>query len=71
MVEIDRRAALALSRPSTRVKSATPLPLIFVDPAARASRDSTYAHVTVMDVPTVGAFGIAAAGEGGIPPAAV
>jgi hypothetical protein len=37
--------------------------LIFVDRTAGASRNRAHAHVAVIDVPAVAAFGIASAGE--------
>jgi hypothetical protein len=62
MVEIDSRAVLMLARLDARIETASPFPLIDIDRATRASRDGAGVDVTIIDVPAVLTFGIAAAG---------
>jgi hypothetical protein len=48
-----------------RIETAVPSPLLGVHRQAWLDRDRAYLNVTVVDVPSVGAFGVRAAGEGG------
>jgi hypothetical protein len=48
-----------------RVKTALPAPLIDIDGDAGAGGDRPHLYVAKIDVPAVGAFGMAAAAEGG------
>jgi hypothetical protein len=64
LIEIDGGAALVLARLDARVETASPFPLINVDGAAGAARDCADMDIAIIDVPAVGALGIAAAGQG-------
>jgi hypothetical protein len=46
-----------------RIETAVPSPLLGVHRQARLDRDRTDLNVTIKDVPTVGAFGVRAAGR--------
>jgi hypothetical protein len=67
VIKIDRRTALVLAWFYARIEPAFPLPLFEIGRAARAACDRADMDVVVLDVSAVGAFGTAAAGEGGMP----
>jgi len=50
-----------LARPAAGIEAANPLPRVRVARVADAPRDGAYLDVAVIDMPAVGAFGIAAA----------
>jgi hypothetical protein len=47
----------------TRIEAAAPFPRVLVVRVAIANSDRTDVHVAVVDVPTVGPFGVTAAGK--------
>jgi hypothetical protein len=55
-VEAFSGADLNLSRPTSRIKAATPFPLVDIDRAAGAARDRADMDIAVIDVPAVGTF---------------
>jgi hypothetical protein len=62
-VKCRSRPAGMLARKTAGIEAAAPLPLIRMVRTARTSRDGASLHVAKIDVPAVGALGVAAAGE--------
>jgi hypothetical protein len=70
LVECRGRPVPVLARVTARIKAACPFPRIGIVRIAGATRDGADVNcikgaVAIVDVPAVGAFGVAAAGEGG------
>jgi hypothetical protein len=68
LVEGLRGTGLMFTRARSRIKTARPLPRIFVTRTADAARDRAGEDIAIINAPAVLAFGIASAGEGGHPP---
>jgi hypothetical protein len=64
VVEIDGGIALVAVRFDAWIETAPPFPLVDVDRAARTPGDRADMNIAKIDVPAVGALGIAAAGQG-------
>jgi hypothetical protein len=65
MLKIDGGAIPMLTRAHAGIKPPPPFPLIDVDRAPGAERDSADVEVVVLDEPAIGALKVAATGKGG------